>query len=889
MQFFRRLRFLLQRQQRDQDLAEELRLHQEMKARELEKSGMPAQEAVRTARLGIGNPALIKEHSRRNWGFPPLESFFQDLRYAVRQLRKNRGFTAVAILTLTLGIGANTAIFSVVNAVLLRPLPYKEPSRLLILGGDTKEADYGIAYKHYQAWKSENHSFEDIAVAYRNSGWSRVTLTGGEPENVQGTYASANFFPIIGIAPVIGRVFTSDEEVRHERVVVLSHSLWKQRFGGSPGALGKRLQINGENFEVIGAMPPDFQFPASNVQFWAPITTNAYWHEQPLHDSIHGAGFYWRWTALGRLKPGVVLNVARADLDAISRQWEQDPELKLTGVNLFPLQVNVSSKARLALYLLLGAVSFVLLIACSNVANLMLARGTVRQREMAIRTALGAARSRLVRQLLTESMVLAAISGGLALLVSTWGTRALVSFGPRDLPRLEQTSVDGWVLGFTLGTSLLAAVFFGLLPAVRSSRSNPGEALKSGAQSGTSGTRRSYTSAILVGVEFALSMVLLTGSGLLIRSFLAVESVDPGFEPEHVLTMHIMLREKQPEIVYHQLLERVALLPQVHSVGGVTGLFEDADLTPWGLRSVEGHEPEPRERWKTPFRWTAVSGDYFSAMGVSLVKGRNFSSEDGPSSPPVAVIDESTARRYWPNEDPIGKHFKGFDARGYCKPPTGCRDEWVTVIGMVRDMRRHGLENEPVPHAYEWYTQTLDRHTPQDLVVRTTGDPSKLADTLRGAIRTVAPTAVISGVTTLKTEMREQLAPRLFQTWLLTLFAVIAVLLASVGIYGVMHYVVAQRTREIGVRLALGAQPKDVFCLVAGQGMLVAMAGLGVGLIAAFSLTRLLQSLLFRVKPTDPVTLLVVPLALCSVALLACYVPARKAMKVDPMIALRYE
>jgi putative ABC transport system permease protein len=889
---FRQLAFLWKRRQLEEDLQEELGQHLEWKIRENFGRGLPADEARRRALLEFGNPTVARERSREKWSYAALESLVQDLSYAARQLRKNPGFTMVAIATLALGIGANSAIFSVVNAVLLRPLPYRDPGRLVAVGSDTKEAGDGISYQHYQAWKSLSRSYEGLAVYYRNSGWSRVTLTGEEPESAQGTYASASLFEVMGVAPAIGRAFTPEEETRKERVVVLSDGLWRRRFGATGAILAKTLQINGQNFQVIGVMPPAFQFPAKDVQFWAPITTNPHWGESLNRTDVHGSGadgFHWRWIAVGRLRADVSAANARLELNTLSRQWHGDPELELHATTVIPLVVEIEPTERLALYVLLGAVGFVLLIACANVANLTLARGASRVREMAIRTALGAPRSRLVRQLLTESLLLAMISGCLGLLVAHYGEMALVRFGPADIPRLEQVGVDGAVLGFTLTVSLLVGVLFGLAPALRISATGSGEVLQSGGYSGTGNVRRSRLSSALVAAECALCVVLLSGAGLLIRSLMRLQNVDTGFRPDHVLTLHVRLLGNNPFATHDRLLQRLQEIPGVKAVGAIDELLPQSDPDLFGVRAIEGKQIEPWGKWAAPLAWNVISGDTLGAMGVPLIKGRYFSSEDGPDTPPVVVVDESMARRYWPNQDPIGQHLKGWDPRGHCTP-AGCKDEWVTVIGVVADVRRRGRERQPVPDIFQWYRQSLPGNPPPgDFVVRTAVEPEQLAATLRKAVHEVDRTAVISGIATMEARLDEQVGPRRFQTGLLVLFALLAMLLAGTGIYSVMHYVVTQRTREMGIRMALGAQSRDVFSLVIAQGMTVALFGLGAGTVAAFALVRVLRSLLFEVRPTDPATFFFVVVMLVMTTMAACYMPARRATKVNPMVALRHD
>jgi predicted permease len=822
-----------------------------------------------------------------------MTGLLQDFRYAVRQLHRSPGFAAVVVLTLAVGIGANSAIFSVIEAVLLRPLPYRNPEQLLILtdaeDSDIQGEDGGILYKDFSAWKSQGRAFEDIAAYYRNSGWSRVTLTNnGEPESVQGAFVSANTFPLMGIPPSLGRWFTSDEEVRGERVVILSRSLWVRGFGASRDVVGKILQINGVGSQIIGVMPATFQFPARDAQFWAPITTNSNWGDPGLTktDPQRGRGFYARWKAVGRLRSGVSLAQAQAqaEINTISARLElADHDPNRGEVRARPLRASVSGNTKLVLFVLSGAVFFVLLIACINVANLVLARGATREREMAIRTALGAGRGRLVRQLFMESGLLAVTSACFGVGLASLGVRVLATFGPKDIPRLEEAGMDIRVLGFTLAVSLFAAILFGLIPAWKLSRSGPSESLKSGVHVMSSSMALKKTHGELVVMEFALAVVLLIGTGLLVHSFLALEAVDPGFEPEHVFTMKITAPSGRPEpqtrSLYQSALERVRALPEVKAAGGVNGLFDIGPPFLLGLRAIERRAPEAKEKW-TPLIWDTVSGDYFVAMGIPLLRGRHFSDQDASNSPLVAIIDENMARRYWPGENPVGQRIKGQDRRG-------SGDDWVTVVGVVGNVRNHGLDKQSTPHVYEWYKQSGEL-TP-DLIVRTTTAAHAFAATLRTAVRGVDQTAILSPVNTLDQQLSEQLSPRRFHAWLLGLFSFIALLLACVGIYGTISYSVAQRTHEIGIRMALGARPGDVMKLVMGDGAKFAMAGLAIGTIAATGFTKFMASLLFGVTATDPATFAVVAILLIAVALLASYLPARRAAKVDPTVALRYE
>ena len=881
------LRSLLRRSEMERELDEELRYHIEQQTEQNIRLGMNPEDARCAAQKAFGGVEQAKERSRDARGVRWIEDLWQDLRYGARTLWRNPGFTTVAILSLALGIGANSAIFSVLYAVLLRPLPYHDPNRLVVIfskGPEDPREPFSL--DDFAILRSQSQSFEAMSIFYKNTGFSRVNLTGAaEPGVVQGGFVSADFFPLMGMTPQIGRLFTIEEETQRNRVVILSQGLWSRRFGSAPDVVGRKLQIDGVDFQVIGVMPATFQFPARETQFWAPITTNRYWLDRPARDNIHARGFYARWNVVARLKPDVPLQQAQAEMNILAKRLEQsDPDLnKEHGVNALPLRVELNSNTRLALFMLLAAVSFVLLIACGNVANLILARGASREREMAIRTALGAGRARLIRQLFTESVMLAMLSGLLGLYLAAVSVPALIALGPPDIPRLEEAGLDSMVFAFTLGISLLAAIICGLVPAWKISRSATIKSLKSGRR-GSSGTIAfGHMRSLLVITEFALSVILLTGAGLLIRSFLAIQAVGPGFEPEHALTMRVTLpadtTAKRRAAFLDSVVERVRALPGVKAAGAIDGLFQLGGAGNLGLRSVEGRTVEPRKQW-TALTWKTISGEYLQAMGAPLLRGRFFSDEDGPNSPPVALINESMVRRYWPDEDPIGKRFKGQD-------PRGRNDDWLTVIGVVGDMRSHGLERQPTPYVFVWRKQSGD--IPSDIVSRTTGATTGFAATLRNAVRSLDQTAILSNVTTMEEQLSDQVAPRRFQTSLLTLFSIIALALASMGVYGVMRYMVVQRTHEIGIRMALGAQIRDVLWLMIGEGIKLALVGASIGLGAAWALTRLMKNLLFGVSPTDPLTFIVIPLLLTLIALLACWIPAWQATKVDPLVAIRNE
>lgn len=818
-----------------------------------------------------------------------METVLQDFRHAIRSLLNSPGFTTAAVLTLALGIGASSAIFSVIEAVILRALPYRDSSRLVLVANAGNGDDGGFLCKDFDAFKAQSQSFEDLAIYFRDSGYSRATLTvGNEPQQVQGAWVTANLFPMMGIGPEAGRVFTHEEEVRQERVVVLSHRLWRQLFAGSRDVLGRTIAINGSPFLVIGVMPEIFQFPTSDQLFWAPMTTNPWWGDPGLTTHIdprHSAGFYQRWQVIGRLRDGTTLQAAQLETGGVFQQLaNSDPDaFRMRALRLSPLQVKISGNTRLTLTVLSVAVGFVLLIACTNVANLVLARGAGRRREMAIRAALGASRSTLIRQLLSESLVLATTAAALGASLAFVGVRVLLTFAPTNVPRLEQSRIDIPVLLFTLILSLVATLACGLGPALHVSRRDPQETLASLTRSATAsgGLRRARN--LLVVAEFTIAVVLLSGAGLLLRSLITVASVDPGFEPQHVLTLRVTAAVGSPAAITarHELvLNRLRNLSGVEYAGAVNDLFESSQPNLLGLRAIEGRSVEPEQQW-TALTWNTVSGDYFQAMGAPLLKGRYFGDQDTAGSPLVVIIDESMARRYWPNHDPVGAHIKGQDPRGHS-------DDWLTIIGVVRDMHRRGLENGPTPHVYEWYRQAGISGT-EHLVVRAAGNPRALAGSLRAAVRAEDSSAILSSVSTVEDLLSGQLAPRRFQVWLLGLFSSFALLLAVLGIYGVMQYTVAQRTHEIGVRIALGARPVHVVRLVETEGLRLAVAGVSLGVVGALTLSPLISSLLFGVHTTDPLTFTAVVSMLVLVALVACYIPARRAAQIDPIEALRHE
>ncbi|HJQ31844.1 MAG TPA: ABC transporter permease [Pyrinomonadaceae bacterium] len=805
----------------------------------------------------------------------------RDVRYAFRLLGRRPGFTAAAVLTLALGIGANTAIFSVINAVLLRPLPYAEPERLAMLWTDDPRHglhEEGTSYPNFEDWKSQSRAFDGMAACADYT----VSLTGaGEPERIEAVAATADLFTLLGRHPALGRDFSQEDIERRERVVVLSHGLWQRRFGASPDAVGKTVEIDGKPSRIVGVMPRDFFFPTKDVQLWEPVTSFSRW------DRVRANRFNDWWLVVGRLNAGASFEQAQAEMNAVGRRLGQaytvaaDSDFAGFGVNVVPLERQLlSSGLRRTLWSLLGAVVFVLLIACANLANLMLARGAGRGREFAIRAALGASRRRLVLQLLTENMVLATAAGLVGLALAAFGIRALVALAPRDVPRLEDVGIDFRVLSFTFGLSVLASLLFGLLPAWKVARTDPNAALKAGGR--VSADRAgSRTRSLLVAAEVAMAAVLLSGAGLLLRSFARVQAVDPGFDAAHVLTLKVNPPAGVPEAralqFYGRVFERVAALPGVEAAGAARQVFleKHPDVPVY----VEGRGPAAPGEGQEELTSDEVSAGYFSAMKIPLVKGRFFTDADGRDSARVAVVNETFARRLFPGEDPLGKRFK------YGGMNSGA--PFMTVVGVVGDVRLRGLDRQPLAQ----YFVPVAQEPPPDmtLVVRTSADPLSLAAAVRREVHAVEPDAAVSAISTAERRLEEMNSQRSFQTWLLGLFSAVALALAAVGVYGVISYAVTQRTHEIGVRLALGAQRRDILRLVLGQGMAFVLAGLAAGALLALWLTPVLSGLLYGVGVGDPVTFGGVALLLTCAALLACYLPARRATKVDPLIALRYE
>ena len=831
-------------------------------------------ELQRTQKRPPADEPLLGESRRLNL----LADFLQDLRYAARMLWKNPGFTAVAVIALALGIGANTAIFSVVNTVLLRPLPYKDPEQLVMVWEDASRQGYPRdtpAAANYVDWRDQNSVFSGMAAIADNN----FNLTGvGDPERLKGRFVSANLFPLLGVDPQLGRVFTAaEDQPGSQKVVLLSHRLWQRRFGGDPAIVSKTLTLNDETYTVVGVMPARFQFPENDDELWAPIAFSA-------EDAANRNRHYLQ--VIARLKPGVTLAQAQSEMTTIGARLQQQYPQSNTdlGVAVTSLHQHLVCDIKPALFILLGAVGLVLLIACANVANLLLARAAIRQKEIALRVALGARRWRLLRQFLTESVLLATLGGILGLAIAFAGLMLLRSFIPENISQAREIALDLKVLGFTLGVSLLTGFIFGLAPAIQALRMNQSETLKEGGRDSVTGRSGKRLRGLLVTAEVAISLVLLIAAGLLINSFLRLRNIDPGFKVDHLLTMKIELPQPKYEeferrtAFYNDLIQRVQSLPGVQSAAVTTNLPLYRQGNSIGVRLEGKPEPPPGQELIVVTR--VVSPGYFDTMSIPLLAGRQFNDQDTDKTTNVVIISETMARRYWPGEEAIGKRL----ATGRVRSDA----DWVQVIGVVKDVQQFELIAQPRPQMYISYRQP-SFFAAEDLVVKTDVEPASMAAAVRKAVWEIDKDQPISNIKTMEEILGDSIARQRFSMLLLGVFAGVALLLAAVGIYGVMSYSVAQRTHEIGIRMALGAQTGAVLKLAVGYGLKLVIAGVLIGLVAAFALTRLMSTLLFGVTPTDPVTFALISLLLVGVAAFASYIPARRATKVNPLIALRYE
>ncbi len=810
-----------------------------------------------------------------------MNTLWQDVRYGTRMLLKSPALTIVAVVSLALGIGANTAIFSVVNALLLKSLPYNDPERIVLAWGDTPVQDNHrnqVSATDVADWRTQNSVFEEVATY---SDWRPIFSTGGEPERIQAMQVGDGYFKVMKTEPLLGRVFLAEEqEDGKDFVIVLGYGLWQKRFGGSPDVIGQKVLLSSRPYTVVGVMPANFHSLPSNLiepqaEYYRPVAEG---YDDKKRSERH-------LRAIARLKPGITLQQAQTEMATIAQRLEQEHPVDNTGwgIRLVTLTEDTIGDLRLTLLTLFGAVAFVLLIACANVGNLLLARSTARQKELTIRAALGAGRWRLVRQLLTESLLLALAGGGLGLLLALWGISLVESLGSQVTPLLNGISIDGRVLGFTVLISVVTGILFGLAPALQVSRPDLNEALKEGGRSSGAGATRSRLRGALVVSEIALSLVLLICAGLLIKSVMRLRDVSPGFNPENLLTMSVSLPgAKYPKktdwtAFYDRLVERLEALPGVEAAGVTSVLPLSSNFDGRGL-AIEDH-PKPRGEEITVDLYINTPG-YLRAMSIPILKGRPLNEQDTETSPAVALINETMAKALWSNSDPLGKRIK-FPGSEEDQQP------WRIVVGVVSDVRQYGLDKKTPMQIY--LPQSQFPTSFMTLVVRTTIEPTSLIAPVRNEILALDKEQAAYNISTMEQLLANSLALRRLFMLLLIVFAVLALGLASMGIYGVISYTVARRTHEIGIRMALGAQRGDILRLVIRQGLTLVLIGVGLGLTLALAMTRVIASLLFNVSTTDSPTFAGISLLLITVALAACYLPARRATKVDPLVALRYE
>jgi putative ABC transport system permease protein len=895
-----RIAALFRKERLDADVAEELETHIALRAARNVAEGMTPEQARAAARRQFGWVETIKESSRDARGVTWIEHLFYDVRFGVRMLQKNWGFTFVAVLTLALGIGANTAIFSVINTVLLRPLPYPHPERLVTLwetGSEKGMEQRLVSGPNYLDWKEQSRSFEEMAVC---PGWQGSTefnlLFGDGVRKVQGTYASASLFKTFGVAPLLGRVFLPDEDQRQgNRVAVLSWGLWQREFEGDPDVLGKMLAVDTygrRDYTIVGVMPAGFGVPGK-CELWLPLgwmgvtlteRRSAHWHQ-----------------VLARLKPGVPLERARVELKTIQSRIKQEHPQDIVGTDIAVvplLEQALGRKMKLALLILWGVVSGVLLIACANVANLMLARGATREREIALRLALGASRFRVVAQLLVESVMLGLLGGIAGILLAYWAVHLLVAMGSADIPRLSEVTIDPAALGFTFVISVLTGALFGLVPALHFSRADLNAGLKESGQAHSPGVSGARLRDVLVVAEVALSVVLLIGAALMLQSFARLVKANRGLRPEHLVvadldfsvsgfTTWVRPAATRPQVPLQRVIENLRHYPGVEAIGAASALPRRDRIPPNQTFAIFGRPFVPQDQRPTAEQ-KGITPEYLPALGVPLLRGRWFTEGDDLLGPGVALVNETFVRRVFPNEDPIGKFVTMNDGTG----PLDGKDQfgialWAQVVGVVADVKTLTPEPLAVPEVYRPYWQ-WPMQSPS-LAIRAVCAPEELANAIRREVKREIPQLPMPLIRTMDQLLSEVLVQPRFQTYLLGAFGVLALFLAAIGLYGVLAYSVRQRTHEIGIRMALGAQKRDTIWLVVRQGMKLAAAGVGIGLLGAFAVTRVMQTLLYEVRPTDPVTFAVVVLVLLLVAFLAAWFPARKGAEIDPMVALRYE
>jgi putative ABC transport system permease protein len=884
-----RMKGLLNRRRLERDLEEELRFHLATRADRYRQNGIEAGDAARDARLDLGNPTVWKERCRDMWTFYWLETLGQDLRYAARSLRKSPGFTVVAALTLALGIGSTTAIFSVVNAVILRPLPYPQPTRLVVLWGNVKRAKVerrGASFPDYSDWRNQSRSFD--AMAWFDSG--RFTLTGvDEPERVAGEYVAHPYFSMLGVNAALGRTFRPEEDqvAQRDRVVVLSDGLWKRRFGGDPGILGRSIEVDGRSFTVVGVMPSWFRGVSDTAELWAPVHMEGTAADL-AERSARGP------TVLGRLKADVPLAQAQAEMDGICKGLEADyPKTnKARGVELSPLDRELfGPDVRLSLVVLLVAVGFVLLIACTNVANLLLARSEARQREIAVRIALGAGRGRVLHQLTTESLLLAVVGAGAGLLLARWGVRALLAASPITFPSYIHAGLDAKVALFTVLITCCVGLALGLAPAVHVRAGNLGDAFKQASSHAADSRSGSRFRSLLVVAEVAFAMLLLVGAGLLMRSLQQLAAIHPGYNPDHLLTLRVSLPRLAPPpppgaaavasdaktvVMARDILRRVAEIPAVESVS----LGSDSPLAGSNAMfyTAEGQPDDSAQTAPRAYIHSVTPG-FFKTLGIRLIAGRTFTDRETRNDN-VAIVSQNVVKRFWAGQDPIGKRIKSGGPNS--------TDPWMTIIGVVNEMKYRGLPENPTADP-DVFVPLSERSRIFSLLVQTPLDPASLTPSVRAVLRETDRTIIMFNVSTMQQFIATETARSRFTGWLMAIFAGCALLLAMIGIYGVMSYSVSLRTQEIGIRVALGAERRDVLRLVVGRGMGLIAIGLALGVTAAMALTRLIGTLLYGVRPTDLASFAAAAVTLVSVALAACLLPASRASRIAPAVALRNE
>jgi putative ABC transport system permease protein len=892
VQLWRRIIFYLRRDRFERELEEEMKFHMEMKAEENLRQGMDQKEASYAAQRQFGNQTLLREVSREMWGFKWLEALWLDLRYGVRVLTKKITYSAIVILTLALGIGANTAIFSVVNAVLLNPLPFAAPDELMALGQNDSQNRTSLSnfsFPNFADLRDQHQAFEHLAAYYNTN----FTLTGErEALLLRGTVVTAELFPLLGVSPALGRSFLPEEDRAgggsEGRPVILSWECWEQQFSSNPNIIGHTISLNSASYTIIGVMPAGFRFPiqAQPSEVW--VSTSIDYERKIGPISIMVARGYRGWKVIGRLKSESTPEQAQSEADAIaanlSAQFPDDNED--TGIRLKPLLESVVGNQRPTLLILFGAVGFVLLIACVNVANLLLERTISRQREIKVRLALGASRWRITRQLLTESILLSGLGGVVGTALAVWGTSLIVALSPESLTRIAETRLDARVLAFTALISLATGIGFGLAPALIISRTNLAESLKEGGRGSTSSIHTNRTRSLLVIVEIALALVLLVGASLLIQSLVQLQQVALGFDPHNALTFNVAMPVDQttgPEQIadfYQNLTNRLKALPGVADASVVFQLPLGGGGARAGIQ-VESKSLDPDTRTFGVLH--SVGPEYFRTMSIPLVKGREFTERDNLKSASVLIINETLARKYFPNEDPLGKRI----AVGFSTVPMTEETRMREVVGVVADVRHQNLQDPTLPEIY--FAQAQMPMSAMTVVVRTATDPHSVINAARGVVQSLDKNAPIYGIRTIEELLGRSVATPRFNTLLLGLFAAVALILTTVGLYGVISCSVSQSTHEIGIRIALGAQGGDVLKLVVGQGMVLTSVGVVIGLAAAYGLTRLMSNLLYGVGATDPWTFAGVAVLLVAIAFIACYLPARRAMKVDPMVALKYD